>query len=56
MKKQWKSISIDREVYEMLKNKQHELMNKRNGEYVELGYITERVILAGFDTVNFDED
>ncbi len=51
MKKEWKSISIDKEVYILLKNKQQELIDKKDGNYVELGYVAGAAILLGIDKV-----
>lgn len=54
MKKEWKSISIDKEIYKKIKSKQDELIKINDGDYVEIGKVAEIAILEGLDkVVNF---
>ncbi len=48
-KKEWKTVSIDKEVYNRLKIIQQEVMNSKGGDYVELGYVAESAILLSID-------
>lgn len=47
----WRTISIHQEVYDILKDKQNELMKKKNGKNVDLSYVTESALLIGIDKV-----
>jgi len=47
MKKEWKSISVSKEVYMLVKSKQEELVKKYNGDYVEMSYVAEKAIKEG---------
>ncbi len=55
MKKERKSISIDKGVYNLVREKQQELINKNNGDYVEIGYVAELAICAGIDMAVLSE-
>jgi len=51
MKKEWKSISIDKEIYKKVKNIQDELIKINDGDYVEISKVAEIAILEGLDKV-----
>lgn len=56
MKKEWKTISIDKGVYNLLKDKQSELIKENNDNYVELGYVAEVAIVSGISYVTLPEE
>ncbi len=49
--KEWKSLSVSKEVYLMVKAKQNKLIEENNGDNVELSYVAESAILLGIDKV-----
>lgn len=51
MVKKYKSISINEDVYLIVKDKQEELRKRNNGNYVEVSYVAETAILEGIDKV-----
>jgi hypothetical protein len=51
LKKEWKSISIDKEIYKKVKNIQDELIKINDGDYVEISKVAEIAILEGLDKV-----
>jgi len=47
----WKTLSVHKEFYDRLKDKQNELIKKKNGNHVDLSYVTESALLLGIDKV-----
>jgi len=47
----WRTISVHQEVYNIVKDKQNEIIKKKGGKNVELSYVTESAILLGIDKV-----
>ena len=47
----YKSVSIPIEVYNIIIEKQFELIKKNGGKYIEINYVTESAILLGIDKV-----
>ncbi len=52
----YKTISIEKEIYKLVKEKQSELMVKNDGNYVELSYIAGSAVLLGIDKVDLPEE
>jgi len=46
----WRTISIHQEVYDIVKDKQNELMKKKH-KNVDLSYVTESALILGIDNV-----
>jgi len=51
MKRKWVTLSVDEEIYKIVKDKQNELLQRKDGDKVELSYVTEEAILNGIDSV-----
>jgi len=51
MKKEYKTLSVSKKVYQLVKDKQEELTKKNNGDYVEISFVAESAILEGIDKV-----
>lgn len=51
MKRKWITLSVNEEIYKIVKNKQNELLQRKDGDKVELSYVTEEAILNGIDSV-----
>ena len=50
LENEWKTVSVHKDVYLVLKNKQKEL-SKNKGRHVQLSYIAEKAIVEGIDKV-----
>jgi len=55
MVKEWRTLSVDKEIYKLVKAKQNELIYKNDGHNVELSYVTEAAILRGIDKVHLND-
>ncbi len=55
MVKEWKSLSVGKDIYLMVKAKQNEMIEKNKGDNVELSYVTELAIMEGLDKVTLNE-
>jgi len=51
MKKEWKTISVDKRTYNLVQEKRQELIKINNGNNVEIGTVAEIAILEGLDKV-----
>lgn len=51
MKRKWTTLSVDEEIYKIVKDKQNELLQRKYGDNVELSYVTKEAILNGIDSV-----
>ena len=51
MKKDLKTLPVSSRVYDIVKNKQKELIVIHSGKYIELNEIADEAILAGIDSV-----
>jgi hypothetical protein len=47
----YRTLSVNKETYNLVKEKQLELIKKNNGNYVELSYIADSAILIGLSEV-----
>ena len=50
----WKTVSIYSEIYVSLCKKRDELIEKNNGEYVDLGWVASQAVLVGIDNVRLE--
>lgn len=50
MKNKYKTLSVFKEIYDLVIERQQELMKKK-GEYVEINYVAGSAILLGIDKV-----
>lgn len=51
MKKQWKSLSVDEKIYNLVSQKQAELVMVNGGKHIQIGLVAEMAILGGIDRV-----
>lgn len=52
MKKEYKTLSVSKDVYKLVKDKQDELIKKNDEDYVEIGYVADSLIKEGVNKVN----
>lgn len=54
-KKQWKTLSVDEEIYNIVEEKRKKLVIENGGDNVQISYVTEMAILEGISNVTLNE-
>lgn len=51
LENEWKTVSVHKDVYNLMKDKQKELIKENKGKHVQLSYVAENAILEGISKV-----